>query len=61
MVGGAELATGLEGAEGMVKVGLAVHALGRARGREVDGHFALAGVGVDRGGLEDVCGGRSAG
>ena len=56
MVGRAKLAIGLEGVEGMVEVGLAVHALGCARGREVDGHFALARVGVGGGGgLEDVC------
>ena len=55
MVGRSEVVARLEGVERMVKVRLAVHGLGRARGREVERHFALAGIGVARRGLEEIC------
>lgn len=55
MVGRSEVVARLEGVEWMVKVRLAVHGLGRARGREVERHFALAGIGVARRGLEEIC------
>lgn len=48
--GGAEVAAGLQGAEGMVEVGLAIETLLWAGG-EVYGHFAFAGVVVGGGGL----------